>query len=158
MSRISECRGATAANPASCVGTADERVTTFAYNDNNAFLTSATTAAGDGSSSATIFYTHDYVGNVTSTKGPRTDVDDTRYSTYDSLRRKVFEIGADPDGAGPLPRPIVRHVYDADGNEIRTEFGTGTATDGSNFVVTRFSRMTYDAVTGQLVKTEEVLP
>ena len=32
------------------------------------------------------------------------------------------------------------------------------ATDGSDFVVNRFKRMTYDAVTGQVTKTEEVLP
>lgn len=156
--KVSECRVATAANPASCVGTSDEKVTTYAYNSNNVFLTSVTTAAGDGSNSATISYSYDYVGNVTSVKGPRTDVDDTRYATYDLRRRKVFEIGADPDGAGPLPRPIARHVYDADGNEIRTEYGTGNAVNGSDFLVTHFKRMTYDAVTGLLTKTEEVLP
>ena len=150
---------ATAANPASCVGTAAERVTTYAYNDNNLFLTSTTVAAGDGTNSATTSYTYNYAGDVTVVDGPRTDVDDKQYTTYDALRRKAFEIGVDPDGAGgALPRPIVHHVYDADGNEVRTEFGTGNATDGSDFVVTRFKRMTYDAVTGQLLKTEEVLP
>lgn len=158
MTRMSECMSATAANPASCVGTAAEKVTTYAYNDNNLFLTSVTVAAGDGTSSATTSYTYNYAGDVTMVDGPRTDVDDKQYTTYDALRRKVFEIGADPDGGGVLPRPVVHHVYDADGNEVRTEFGTGNATDGSDFVVTRFKRMTYDAVTGQVTKTEEVLP
>jgi len=159
LTRMSECMSATAANPASCVGTAAERVTTYAYNDNNLFLTSTTVAAGDGTNSATTSYTYNYAGDVTVVDGPRTDVDDKQYTTYDALRRKAFEIGVDPDGAGgALPRPIVHHVYDADGNEVRTEFGTGNATDGSDFVVTRFKRMTYDAVTGQLLKTEEVLP
>jgi len=158
LTKISECRVATAANPASCVGTADEKVTTYVYNNNNVFLTSVTTAAGDGSDSATISYSYDYVGNVTSVKGPRTDVDDTRYTTYDSLRRKVFEIGADPDSGGPLPRPIVHHLYDADGNEVRIEVGIGNATDGSDFVINHFKRMTYDGVTGLLAKVEEVTP
>ncbi|WP_343518459.1 hypothetical protein [Sphingomonas sp.] len=154
LTRVSECLSATAANPASCVGTAQERVTTYAYNHNNLFLTSQTVAAGDGSISATTAYTYDYRGDVTSVDGPRTDVDDRSYTTYDALRRKVFEIGADPDGAGALPRPIVRHIYDADGREERTEFGRGTATDGSDFVVQRFERMKFDPVTGDLVKKE----
>lgn len=158
LARVSECQTATVQNPASCVGTAQEKVSTYTYNSNNLFLTSQTDAAGDGSLSATVSYTYDYVGNVTSIKGPRTDVDDTRYATYDALRRKVFEIGADPDGNGPLPRQIVHHVYDLDGNESRTESGTGNAIDGSDFVVTQFKRMTYDSVTGQLIKTEEVAP
>ena len=158
LTKVSECTSATPSNPASCVGTSTEKVTTYAYNSNNLFLTSVTTAAGDGSNSGTIFYTYNYIGDVTSVKGPRTDVDDTRYTTYDGLRRKVFEIGADPDGAGPLPRLITHHVYDADGNEIRTEAGTGNATDGSDFVVSQFKRMTYDPVSGLLVKIEEVAP
>ncbi|WP_214675259.1 hypothetical protein, partial [Escherichia coli] len=87
--------------------------------------TSKTDSLGDGSQSYVTSYTYDYAGNVTSMKGPRTDVDETSYVTYDRLRRKVFEISPDPDGAGPLPRTMVRHVYDADGNEIRTEYGSG---------------------------------
>lgn len=158
LTGISECITATSANPASCVGTAAERVAIFAYNDNNLFLTSMTTASGDGSASATVSYTYDYLGNVTSEKGPRTDVDDTRYTTYDGLRRKVFEVGADPDGAGPLPRLITHHVYDADGNEIRTEYGSGNSTTGADFVVSRFDRMTYDPTTGLLIKKEGVQP
>ncbi|WP_204278149.1 hypothetical protein, partial [Escherichia coli] len=65
-------------------------------------------------------------------------MDETSYVTYDRLRRKVFEISPDPDGAGPLPRTMVRHVYDADGNEIRTEYGSGQNVDGSDFTVNRF--------------------
>lgn len=158
LTRASECRSATAADPASCVGTAAEKVTTYAYASNNLFLTSQTVAAGDGSISASASYTYDYVGNLTSIDGPRTDVDDRQYYTYDGLRRKIFEISPDPDGTGPLPRLITHHVYDADGNEIRNESGTGNATDGSDFVVSKFKRMTYDSVSGLLVKVEEVAP
>lgn len=158
VTRVSECLTAIAANPASCVGTAAERVTTYAYNDNNLFLTSIATSAGDGSLSTTTSSTYDYAGNVTSIDGPRTDVDDRTYATYDALRRPVFEIGVDPDGVGALPRQVIHHVYDADGNEVRTEYGTGNATDGSDFTTTRFKRMTYDPVTGQKTKEEVVVP
>jgi hypothetical protein len=159
LTSVSECTVATAANPASCVGTKDERVTTYAYNDNNLRLTSETVAAGDGSASRTTSYSYNSAGDVTSVDGPRTDVDDRTYTTYDALRRKLYEIGADPDGGGgPLPRQIVHHVYDVDGNETRTEYGTGSATDGSDFALLHFKRMTYDATSGLLSKVEEVKP
>jgi hypothetical protein len=158
QTRVSVCAVATAANPASCVRTKDERVTTYAYNDNNLFLTSITVAAGDNSVSQTTSYTYDYAGNVTSVDGPRTDVDDRIYTTYDVLRRKVFEIGADPDGGGSLPRQVTHHVYDIDGNETRTEYGTGFATDGSDFALLHFKRMTFDPATGLMTKIEEVQP
>ncbi|WP_423605670.1 hypothetical protein [Sphingomonas sp. MS122] len=158
LTRASECSNASPANPASCVGTSSERVTEFSYGSNNLFLTAKTEMLGDSSQSLVTSYTYDYAGNMTSENGPRTDVDDTRYVTYDGLRRKVFEISPDPDGAGPLPRLIVHHVYDADGDEIRTEYGTGQNTNGSDFVVNRFDRSTFDPVTGALLKTESVTP
>ena len=149
----STCMTATTANPASCVGTAQEVVKSYGYDSNNLLLISEKTAAGDGSVTATMLYGYDAVGNRVWVKGPRTDVDDTRYTTYDVLRRPVYEIGADPDGSGPLPRQIVHHLYDADGNEIRTEAGTGNATDGSDFSISSYKAMTYDPATGLLVKT-----
>lgn len=158
LTRISECRVATATNPASCVGTADEKVTTYAYDNNNLFRTSETVATGDGSVSATTSYTYDYRGDVTSIDGPRTDVDDRSYVTYNAVRQKIFEIGVDPDGTSPLPRQIVRHVYDVDGREERTESGTGNATDGSDFVIDRYVRRTFDPYTSQVSKEEVVVP
>ncbi|BEV12126.1 hypothetical protein ATDW_26220 [Asticcacaulis sp. DW145] len=157
LTKVSTCKTATAANPASCVGTADEQVKEYAYNHNNLLMTSETVRSGDNSVSATTSYTYDYVGNVTSVDGPRTDVDDRSYTTWDVLRRKVFEIGPDPDGAGPLKRQIVKHYYDADSLEIRTEVGTGNNTDGSDFVWSSAKRMTYDGA-AQLIKTEVVVP
>jgi YD repeat-containing protein len=50
------------------------------------------------------------------------------------MRRPIYEISPDPDGAGALKRTITRHVYDDAGQEIRTELGEGQATDGSDFV------------------------
>jgi YD repeat-containing protein len=99
-------------------------------------------------------YTYDGVGNMTAS----TDLKgNTSFSTYDILRRKVFEIGPDPDGAGPLTRPMIRHIYDGNGNEIRTETGTGSQADGSDFAITKFVRRTFD-LNDQLVKIEEVTP
>jgi len=156
--RVSECAAATSENPASCVGTAAEIVTTYAYNNNNLLRTAETIASGNGSTSATTTSAYDAVGNLIAVDGPRTDVDDRTYTTYDLLRRPVFEIGADPDGAGGNPRSIVKHNYDSVGREFLTEFGIGTATDGSDFAVRRFTRMSFDPATGVVVKKEEGQP
>ncbi len=156
--KISECLSATSSNSASCVGTSQERVTTFAYDDRNLYLTSETVAAGDNSISATTTYSYDYAGDLTIVDGPRTDVDDRKYTTYDIFHRPVFQIGPDPDGSGSLPRLAVKHVYDGDGREYLTQSGTATGVDGSGFSVTSFTRRTFDATTGLLIKTEVVQP
>lgn len=101
---------------------------------------------------ASTTYTYDSVGNVISVTDPMRNAS---YSTYDVLRRKVFEIGASP-GSGN-PRQVIHHVYDADGNETRTEYGTGTKTDGSDFTLLRHKQMTYDA-NDRLVLTQEIVP
>lgn len=153
LTSTSTCRSASVSNPASCVGTANEQVTLYAYDSPNLLLTSTTVKAGDNSVSATISYGYDSYGNQIWVDGPRTDVDDKVYTTYDILRRPIFEIGVDPDGAGPLKRVMVRHNYDVDGNEALTETGTGYATNGSDFIVSSFKRMTYDD-SDRLIKTE----
>jgi hypothetical protein len=157
LTASSMCRSATASDPASCVGTVNELVTVYAYDSNNLLLTSVTTKDGDNSLSATTSYGYDAMGNQIWVDGPRTDVDDKSYTTYDALRRPVFEIGPDPDGSGSAKRAMTHHVYDADSNEIRTETGAGNGTDGSDFAVSSFRRMTYDDG-GRLVKTEMVQP
>lgn len=103
---------------------------------------------------ATTQLTYDSVGNVISKSDAYGNLS---FVTYDPVRRPLYEIGADPDGTGPLPRQIVRHVYDADGNEVRTEYGTGQQTNGSDFQVVRFTRRTFDG-NDRLVKSEEVIP
>ena len=157
LTRTSSCQSATAANPAACVGTAAETVTTYTYGDAHLDMTAKTVAAGDNSVSATTSYTYDTYGNVTVVDGPRTDVDDRSYTTYDLAHRKVFEIGVDPDGTGPLPRVIVHHLYDADGREYRTEVGTGNATDGSDFAMTSHKLITYDAM-DRVIETQVLMP
>ena len=121
---------------------------------------------GAGSMSATTSYAYDVVGNIVKADGPRTDVDDSSYKTYDASRRVIFEIGIDPDGpatgacpgsSGCLPRVMVKHTYDAANRETKTEMGTGNSTTGSDFTVASFTRMTYDTA-GRLIKTEVVQP
>ena len=101
---------------------------------------------------ATTTYTYDSIGNIISTTAPNGN---TSYTTYDVLRRKVYEIGASP-GSGN-PRQVVHHVYDGDSNEIRTEFGAGTKTDGSDFTLLHHKQMTYDA-NDRLLITQEMVP
>ena len=156
LTGVSTCVVATASNPASCVGTANENITTYTYND-NILLSSETVGNGDNTLSATTSYGYDYMGNGVWVDGPRTDVDDKVYKTYDAARRIVFEIGSDPDGSGPLKRAIIHHVYDVDDNETQTEVGTGNASDGSDFVISNFNRMIYDPA-GRLIRSEKVLP
>lgn len=155
LASTSTCMSATSSNPAACVGTPAEKVTSFAYEPNNLQLASQTDVLGDGSSRQTSSFTYDLVGNTTSVTKPSGA---TSYVTYDALRRKVFEIEADPDGGGPLPRPITHHVYDADGNETRTETGTGFNTDGSDFSLVRAVQRTFDPATGLLTQTSVVVP
>ncbi|WP_140986915.1 hypothetical protein [Asticcacaulis tiandongensis] len=165
LTKVSTCLTATSGNPASCVGTADEQITEFAYAHPNLFLTSETKRNGNNTVSTTTSYGYDWIGNTVMVDGPRTDVDDTAYKTYDSRRRPILEIGADPDGGGALKRPTVKHYYDVDGLETRTETGTcgtvtmsgGIPTGCSDFVWTSAKKMTYDAV-GRLTKTEVVQP
>jgi len=154
LTQTSTCRVATPSNPASCVGGADEVVTSYAYNTNNLLKTSETIKAGDNSISATTSYSYDLVGNVLAVDGPLPGTADTYYTTYDIRRRPVFEISPDPDGGGALKRKVIKHNYDVDGREYLTQVGTGAATDGSDFVATAFTRRSYDTTTGLLMKTE----
>ncbi len=135
------------ATQASCAGTSDERVMTYSYNAN--LYPTAVTTSGNGLS-VTTTTNYDRMGNVVSVDAPRTDVDDVSYKTYDVMRRPIFEITPDPDGApgttgyGPLLRRVVRHVYDDAGQEIRTEAGVGQAADGSDFVRKSYVAYTYN--------------
>jgi len=106
-------------------------------------------------STLTSSFSYDTAGNVSSVTDP---VGNVSYTVYDSRRRKLYEIGADPDGSGPLPRPVIHHIYNSDGNESKTEVGTGNAVDGSDMAVIRYKRMTYSPGTNKVVKIEEVLP
>lgn len=134
--QISECR-----TLATCAGTADEMLTTFSYGAagtvNQLLVTATTVNAGDNSTSSTMNWTYDDLGNKASEDGPLSGITDTRYWFYDAMRRVVGEIGPDPDGAGALPRAASRNVYDAAGRLTSTQRGTaiGTALADLNAMV-----------------------
>jgi YD repeat-containing protein len=58
----------------------------------------------------TIYDARGRVAAITDALGQTTDYG------YDNLGRRTSEIAADPDGTGPLPRPVTRFTYDAVGN------------------------------------------
>jgi len=161
LTGTSVCRSMTLAT---CVGTADELKTTISYGTdnthpvyNNVLPVSETTMAGDGSISTTIYYTYDNFGHVTSVKGPRTDVDDTRYTTYDMYGRPLLQISADPDGSGPLLRQATRTTYDAEGRVLKVETGTTSTTIGSDFTAKSYVSNTYNTTNGLLSQSQKVI-
>ena len=133
------------ATSVTCDGTVNQLKTTTAYATYNLLPSSAIVAAGDNSVSATTTYTYDAVGNIITADGPRTDVDDISYKTYDSLRRPVYEVSVDPDGAGPLKRVVVHHVY-TNVFETQSESGSGNATNGSDFVRASYVMTSYNTM------------
>jgi RHS repeat-associated protein len=137
--RTSECR-----TQASCIGTADEVVTVFSYDDNLLPITE-TVSSGDGVSSATTTRTYDPVGNLVLVDGPAPGNSDTVRFTYDGLRRPVATLSPDPDGAGPLPVQVTRTSYDGDGRPVTVE--SGTATDQSDAALSQMTVL-QKAVTG----------
>lgn len=130
---ISKLTGtSTCLTTASCTGTADEKVTAVAYQAgssstaSNLTVTSATAKSGDNAISATQSFTYDNVRNLTSVDGPLAGASDTIAYKYDALRRKVGEIGPDPDGAGSLVPSAKRLVYDGWGYLSQEQVGTVT--------------------------------
>jgi len=135
----------TCATAVTCDGTVNQLKTTTAYATYNLLPSSVTTAAGDNSKTATSSFTYDSIGNVTVVDGPRTDVDDTSYKTYDARRRPVYEIGVDPDGTGALKRAMIHHVYTG-ALESQVETGAGTSTSGSDFVRAAYATASYNTM------------
>jgi len=116
---------------ANCTGGADEVKTVFDYGPqggagNNLSLRSVT--QDPGGLNITTVLSYDELGNVLTTDGPLPGAVDTTYFRYDSQRRQVGVINADPDGSGPLLRPASRLTYNEDGQLTVTEQGTVTGT------------------------------
>ncbi|MDO8297684.1 MAG: RHS repeat-associated core domain-containing protein [Caulobacter sp.] len=122
-------------------------VTANSYNAQN-FL--ATTTLNPGGVGAVTSFTYDALGDVVSVDGPRTDVIDIAYTTYDAIRRKRFEIGPDPDAAGALQRPMTRTTYDVEGQVTQIDKGSGSSTTGSDFAVLQTMTTVYDPVGNKL--------
>ena len=76
-------------------------------------LVAPATAVGYDSRGNVLFVTASFAGQAGVTAG------DPAWSSsfeYDALGRKTKETQADPDGTGPLGRPVTAFAYDADGN------------------------------------------
>lgn len=123
-------QASTCALQATCAGTPDETITSYAYEPsnvaNNVRLLSTTTRAGDNSLSATVGNTYDARGDVITVDGPLAGTTDTTRTYYDASRWKTGIIGPDPDGAGALLNRATRTTYAADGQATSVESGTAT--------------------------------
>jgi RHS repeat-associated protein len=110
---------------ASCSGTADQVVTTIAYGSsgvaNNRGPTSVTTAAGNGSLSATASQTFDNYGNVATTVGPLGSAQTTAYF-YDLNRDLLGGIG--PLATGQTTYPAVVNTWSPNGQVTQVAHGT----------------------------------
>jgi RHS repeat-associated protein len=120
----------------SCSGTSDEVVTAISYGPqttgtgNNLLPVATSSGAGDASLTAVTSLAYDDVGNVIAVDGPLSGSDDTTRMRYNAARQLVGTIGADPDGAGSLPRRAVRTTYSSTtGLATKQEQGTATGTD-----------------------------
>ncbi|MFA6219948.1 MAG: hypothetical protein WC692_09260 [Erythrobacter sp.] len=153
------------ATAATCAGSANETVITYAYNNPNLLMTSMTIAAGNGSASSQNQYSYRPTGKLWKIDGPLAGTDDT---TYFLDRRSTFRPPStpwtsaviypdpDPDGAGPLKRPAIRRTY-GDGTLIsKVETGTVTGTaasDMTNMIVTSTANLAYDSK-GNLIRQD----
>ena len=119
----------TCSTAATCAGSANETVTTIAYDTPNLLASSVNVAAGNSSLSATTLFTYDARDNLIAQDGPLSGSDDTVYHFYDARDRRRGTIGPDPDAAGAQLRSAVRYTFDEESRVLTTEVGTATGTD-----------------------------
>jgi RHS repeat-associated protein len=152
----------TCATLATCAGTADELVTTYAYENsavaNNVRLLSTTTRAGNAPAAewVTATYAYNVRGDVTAVDGPLPGAEDVVQVYYDASRWKLGEVGPDPDGAGALLHRAGKTSYRADGRPSTTAIGVvadrSEAAFTNAFQVLQASEPTYDAQ-GRVIRT-----
>lgn len=118
LTGVSVCR-----TTSSCAAAADETKTTIAYTA-NLLPSSVTTAAGNGSLSATTGYTYDILGNQITVDGPLSGTADTTVVRYDNARQVIGVVAPDPDGGGTLVHKAQRFTYNNDGQVTLAEIGT----------------------------------
>lgn len=150
LTRTSTCLTQTLAT---CVGTADEVVKTYTYNE-NLLLASETTASGDGAVSATVTYDYDAVGNRVAEHGPLPG-QTTRYF-YNANRLLYATVGPDPDGAGPLGHPATVTTYDRDGLPVATQKGVTSGPNLATFFALSTTTYEYDAAGRKVGETVAV--
>jgi len=118
--------------------------TDYAYNASNHYVPQTVTVDPTGLDLITTL-TYNAQGDVTSVKGPRTDIDTTSYFTYDLDRRNLLAIGPDPDGTTTgNPRVAMLKTYDDAGHLLETDRGTANTTTGSDFTLNNWVKETYD--------------
>lgn len=112
LTEVSECMTQTLNT---CVGGVDEKRIVYSDFTNNLLPQKMTVRNGNASILLDIITEYDVYGNVIAVDGPRAGTDDKVFYFYDLTRQKIGEIGVDPDGAGPLPRQVVKTIYNDDG-------------------------------------------
>jgi RHS repeat-associated protein len=141
------------ATAATCVGSANERVTQVAYpvsgEPNNALPSGVTIRSGDSAIVARTTFGYDDIGNLTSVNGPLPGTADTTTAFYNAARQPTGTISADPDGdASGNPRLASRITYDPAGRSYLAEEGHATAQTPAalaSMTVTGSRLVTYDA-------------
>jgi RHS repeat-associated protein len=130
----------------SCAGTADEVVTSIAY-DANGNVTSSSAGNGAGTLTATSAMTYDYLGNLLTVDGPLSGSGDTTRYRYNAARQVVGAVSPDPDGSGTTYKPrAVRNTY-TDGLLTKVEQGSVASqsdTDWTLFTPLQEANTIYD--------------
>ncbi len=126
--------------------------TSYAYNAANHYVPLSVTVDPTGLNLTTTL-AYDAQGDVTSVKGPRTDVDTTSYFTYDADRQNLFAIQPDQDAGGSHPRVATLKTYDDAGHLIETDRGTTTSITGSPFTVNNWVKDVLDPDANKMLET-----
>ena len=124
-------------------GTANSYVREFTYYEATSLPASETITDGVGNGPLTTTYTYDSAGRLLSGDGPLPGADDATYAQYDTLGRKVMEIG--PKGENGL-RPATKTTYrQADDQVTKVETGTVTDAAGNGWALISQAETTYNA-------------
>lgn len=128
LQRVAQCQ-----SQATCVGTADEAVSSYSWSSQLA-LTAATKGNGSGSLAATMTLTTDGVGNVVAVDGPLPGAADTFTIRYDGLRRATGVVLPDPDGSGPMKMRARRITFHPGGAIASVQGGTVAGPSEADFL------------------------
>ncbi|MGC1269735.1 MAG: hypothetical protein WA842_03960, partial [Croceibacterium sp.] len=143
----SRCRVATSANPASCVGSADELVSEITYPSgaaaSNAMPLAITTRSGNSAVSATSSIAYDNFARAVTIDGPVPGAGDTSRIRYNMAGQVTGQVAGDA-GVGHTRRMATRNTYNAAGQLSMTE--TGTVADQSDTAWANFEQASRTAI------------